>query len=217
MLLELLQLADSALPIGTAAHSFGLETLAADGVVDQDNLGSFLEVLLEESGPMEASFLRSASRTDFDTEFWIGLNQLMSARKPARETRSASISLGRRFLTLANELQPEESFRSALAATNETHYAPAFGLVTRHIEVSEESAVIAYLQQSVMSLVSASQRLMPLGQTSAARLVWRLRPVVTRVADASRDTNPATVPSFAPLAEIGGMRHAGLETRLFVS
>ena len=217
MLLKLLQLADSALPIGAAAHSFGLETLAAESLIDQTNLEPFLTALLEENGILEAASLRSAHRLDYSDERWIELNNLVSARKPAREPRSASISLGKRFLSLANDLERSDTFESALAASAETHFATAFGLVARHFEIPEELAALAYLQQSITSLISACQRLMPLGQTAAMRLVWRLRPAVIRIAATSQDVDPAEVSSFAPLIEIAGMRHPGLETRLFVS
>ena len=48
-LLRLLQLADSALPVGAAAHSFGLESLIQEGLLGADELESFLRGYLEES------------------------------------------------------------------------------------------------------------------------------------------------------------------------
>jgi urease accessory protein len=198
-LLQLLQLADSAIPIGATAHSFGLETLVSDGVLDPANLEDFLTAWLEEAGAQEAFFLRRAY-TGNPRE----LSAELSARKPASESREASLKLGRRFAQLVNSIANLE-IEPAL------HYSIAFGSASAALGIDQDAALLAYLQQSVASLVSACQRLMPLGQVAAARVVWNLKPAVIQAA-AARE-----ISCFTPLLEIASMRHPALETRLFIS
>ena len=114
-----MQLADSALPVGSAAHSFGLETLVAEELLIADSLPSFLRGYLQETGILEAAFCRAAHR--LAGAGWTALNQQLSARKPAQESRAASLTLGRRFLQLFLALEggPDPG--------GEAHYATAFG------------------------------------------------------------------------------------------
>src|SRR5215470_7542387 len=97
-LLRLLHLADSALPIGSTAHSFGIETLAEEAAVTPENLESFLRAYFEEAGALDGVYVRRAWKGD-DLQV---LSEEFSARKPARESREASLKLGRRFAELVN-------------------------------------------------------------------------------------------------------------------
>lgn len=207
--LKLIHLADSALPIGGAAHSFGLETLVAEGLLTTETLAEFLRDYLEETGVLEAVFCRAAYHVGGAA--WAALNQQLSARKPACESRQASLTLGRRFLQLFCTLEDGD------APAGETHYATAFGYAGRSLGVGEELAAAVYLQQAITALVSACQRLMPVGQQRAARLLWELKPNILEAVRASTTAEIDTVAAFTPLVEIGSMRHVELETRLFIS
>jgi urease accessory protein len=208
-LLKLMQLADSAVPIGSAAHSFGLETLAAEELLAAGSLPSFLRGYLQETGILEAAFCRAAHR--LMGAGWTALNQHLSARKPAEESRAASLTLGRRFLQLFLALE------GGLDPGGEAHYATAFGYASRLLGVGEELAAACYLQQSVNGMVYACQRMIPLGQQHAARLLWELKPAIFEAAQVSGTSDVETTTAFTPLVEIASMRHVDLGTRLFIS
>lgn len=226
--LRLLHLADTALPIGSLAHSFGLESLVASEVLDVNGLFGFLRGYLEEAGGMESVFCRAAfglardSSREIDLERWLELNIRLSALKPARESRAGSAALGRNFLTTVLALGEQPALRGALNASKQPpataiHHALAFGLASGALGFDENRAVLAYLHQSAANLVSACQRLLPLGQTDAARILWNLKPMMIEIATHSAAGDPESVSCFMPLLDWGAMEHTALSTRLFVS
>jgi urease accessory protein len=205
-LLRLLQLADSALPVGAAAHSFGLETLADEGSLTPRDVEIFLRGHLEEAGALEAAFVRRAWNAVHDTGGDLReLSQELSARKLARESREASLKLGRRFAELVNGMVD-----SLLLETN-LHYCIAFGAAGAAFGIPVDAVALAYLNQSLAGLVSACQRLMPLGQVAASRILWNLKPAIARVSQSEEAS------CFSPYLELASMRHGSIETRLFIS
>lgn len=200
-LLRLLHLADSALPIGGTAHSFGLETLADEGSLTPESLETFLRAYLEEAGTLEAVFVRRSWK-DGDLG---ALSGELSARKPARESREASLKLGRRFAELLNGILGRAVIETEL------HYCIAFGFAGASLNIPVDSVVAAYLNQSIAGLISACQRLMPLGQVAASTILWNLKPAIARASHAEE------VSCFNAYLELASMRHGSLETRLFIS
>ena len=229
--LRLLQLADSALPIGATAHSFGLETLTVEEHLETPQLEVFLGEYLRETGGLEATFCRLAYRVVAQCgeneislkDNWGALNARLDAYKTARESRLASTTLGRRLLQLVLSLTEDITLATVLqqakTQSGANHYCAAFGLIGATLEIDEDTTVLAYLHQSLAGLISACQRLLPLGQSQASAMLWCLKPTLLEVAAASEvlALHPENIAVFTPLLDLGSMRHPYLMTRLFIS
>jgi urease accessory protein len=210
--LQLLHLADSALPIGALAHSFGIETLVAEVGLSEADLPAFFAAWLSGTGCIEASFCLRASATDNQQE-WQSLNIELSSFKPARESREASLRLGKRFLALAAGLIE----RPSLERQGDVHLATAFGLAGAALDMEPAMVASAYLHQTIFGAISACQRLMPLGQFSAMRLLWALKPGMIEAVEAAGTATNEGLWNLQPMLEIASMRHPHLTTRLFIS
>jgi urease accessory protein len=225
--LRLLHFADSALPIGALAHSFGLESLASRELLQADGLSGFLREFLLEAGLVEAVFCRQSFRLAapqqgaFSPDRWLELNDMLSARKPARESRNGSASLGQNFLNAVAAVGNFPLLREALRASKDSagliHHSTAFGLASGALALDEDRAVLSFLHQSATSLIGACQRLMPLGQTVATCILWNLKPAMIETAERSAACALDDACSFVPLLDWGAMEHPALSTRLFVS
>ncbi len=233
-LLQLLQLADSVLPIGSQAHSFGVETLISEGFLTAQTLAAFLHDYLAESGKVEGLFCRAGhalanlavdqaeARATFVAD-WLALNDRVSAWRLAAESRQASAALGRRFLTLVVELNGEPQVQLALAAAKgagtSVHQVVAFGLVGGVLGLTAEATVVACLHQNIMGMLSATQRLLAIGQSQVMRIAWDLKPTLVATAMTSQqiDWRLAPLPACTLLLELASIRHPNLPVRLFIS
>lgn len=210
--LQLLHLADSALPIGSLTHSFGVESLVEEAGLSEPDLQQFFCEWLHGTGLIEAACcIRAHAAVSEDG--WHDLNLELSAWKPAQESREASLRLGRRFLSLAADLIPDSTLRVRGAA----HLATSFGLVGRVLGVGPELVTAAFLHQTLFGAVSACQRLLPFGQTRAMHLLWSLKPAMSQVVRTAMTARSSELWTLQPTLEIASMRHPHLRTRLFIS
>lgn len=211
-LLRLLQLFDSAFPIGGFAHSSGLETYAQTGL-DKQGLFELLEGQLEVGfGRLDAAACLLAHGAD-DLEALEDLCLTLSAWKPVPGIRRTSLKLGKRLLTLAKRLYPVETDFTL----SEPHHAVVTGALGRRLGVAPRPLVLAFLHSSLTAQLAAATRAMSLSPETAQELLTALHPGVVRAADRVLEDPEANLFSATPALDVRAHQQAFLYTRLFQS
>jgi urease accessory protein len=214
-LLALLQLCDSALPIGGYSHSWGFETWVQRETLKtaKEVEGAISKLLTLSMAPQEGiacalayRYSQSGSFEDFQR-----LNQYLTASRWTVETAKASVALGQRLKNLAVNLD------WSTLPEGEHHHAAVFGWLSCSLGISAHDAVAGYLFSSANSLVSACVRLIPLGHTDGQKILLALQETIQQQTILCLEAELEDLGGFAPLQEWACEEHRGLYSRLFQS
>jgi urease accessory protein len=194
-------------------------------VTDAQGVGEFIQASLEGSiGTTDVIVMLSALRSvlgKVDLAALFSLDAIVEAMKPAEELRSASRQMGRQMIRVAAANADHELLRSYFSAiesdTTPGHHSVCYGVIGGTQEWSEHDAAAAYLYSAASAMAGAALRLLPLGQLRGQELLWKMRPVIARLACESATKTTADMWSFVPGIEIASMLHARLDARLFRS
>jgi urease accessory protein len=228
MNLHLLQLADSALPIGGYTHSWGLEAAVSRGLVrDAETLEtwtrSWLRFVL---GPCEAVVMVAsygAARTG-QTAQLRHANTLLTASLNPPSVRSASQEMGEQLLSLARGWSwSAAGVRELIGETAPTshdtywHHAVVFGVLAALAGATAADALAAYLHQAALGMIGAALRALPIGHTHGQQVLAYLHDdIVALTADlAGRSLEQAG--SGSVFYEVLCDEQTRLYTRLFRS
>jgi urease accessory protein len=228
MNLYLLQLGDSALPIGGYSHSWGLEAAIHEGLVtNPGTLENWTRCWLRHVvGPFEGILVSccclAALRQDRATIR--RANELAWTSTVPATLRLASRDMGEQLLALSeswawaeNAASELRNINSSIAEASEWHHACVFGTLAAAAGSSPEEAVIVYLHQAALGSISAGVRTIPIGHTHGQEVLARLHDDIYTLARdfAGRELDSAG--SFCPAHEILCHAQNHLYTRLFRS
>ncbi|HEX7666390.1 MAG TPA: urease accessory UreF family protein [Polyangiaceae bacterium] len=210
-----LQLADSAFPIGGFVHSQGLEAASSFGVVP--DVDAFFAQAAWQTGFGALPFVHAtatgsesiATATDECDAFLLNPIQ-----------RRASAAQGRNLLRVAKEaFGAREDVASFVreAETTTMHLAPVFGGLARALAITPSDATRVFLHSSARNVLSAAVRLGRLGPLEAQRVLAERASLLEAVHARCGTLAISDAAQTSPVLDLFAGLHDRLYTRLFQS
>jgi len=214
-LLRLLQLSSAALPVGGYAFSQGMETAVDEcWLPDEAAVADWLRLQLDESLarvelPLLQRLLRAARCDDGEQlRYW---NDYCLACRETAELRLADTAMGEALSRLLRQLQVP------VPALEETSFVTAFAVAAARWQLELRSAATGYVWSWLENQVAAATKLVPLGQSSAQRLLGTLQAQVPTALDRAAAVADDSIGTSLPGLALASAWHETQYTRLFRS
>ncbi|MCG7343457.1 urease accessory protein UreF [Sporosarcina sp. ACRSL] len=223
--LRLLQIHDSAFPIGSYTQSYGMETYIQEDLLrTKEELIAFCTTFLHHNLVFgDAILIQEAHEAarNRDVDRLLHLENLCGAIKLAKESRDASINLGRQFIRTVSPLVEDSYFddwKNRISANEiKGHYAILYGIYCAVSDIDAHYAVLSYLFSSINGLIQNAVRAVPFGQNTGVQAMHELAAEVVAAAGLVAELTEEDISNNALGIELASMKHEYLYSRLFIS
>ena len=222
--MRLLQMSDSAFPVGTFSFSNGLETAAHTGVVhDADTLEAYTRTMAWQAATTDGVAALSAWRaTDReDAAALADADRALWQCKLNGESRLMLSRMGRKLGELAVRLFDNPLLRHWLQAVESGAlpgtYPVAQGMVARLAGLSEEELFCSHQYGVANMVLGAALRLVRVSHYDTQAILFRLGEELPAWYAAVRPLTLDELSAFAPQADILAALHEKGEMRMFMN
>lgn len=217
---RLLHLVDSAIPTGSFAYSYGLESSLTFGLVNTPfDLRNHLYSYLQQAGSAELPFIQSAFQfTEKSPEFRLVAEEY-DAQQLVPALHKASAAQGRSWLKLLATFYPEaqlESIANWFAAQEiPPHFTLVFALALQRVGFELQEVQAMYLHMLLRDQLSAAIRLGLLGPLEGHRLQHDFYAVFEHILAAQAAKGHGQASRSAFVLEMAQVLHEDIYSKLF--
>lgn len=224
-LLNILQVCDSAFPIGSFNHSYGMETYLRENIIcDAHTFNRWLTMFFENqylyNEGLAIKLIYEILEKNEKNEVW-NIDQLLTVQNVAMESREGAKLVAYRKLDVVLELFDIDLLREykERIEKNVSYGNPAvvFAILMYRLNVKKDVAIVAYGYSVASTLAQSAVRAIPLGQKDGQRVLQKslltLENIREEIEKLSIDDLGYNIPGF----EISQMNHETLTFRLFMS
>lgn len=224
-LLNILQVCDSAFPIGSFNHSYGMETYLRENVIcDAHTFNRWLTMFFENqylyNEGLAIKLVYEILEKDKINKVW-DIDQLLTVQNVAMESREGAKLVAYRKLDVVLELFEVDLLKEYKERIEENisygNPAVVFAILMYYLNVKRDVAIVAYGYSVASTLVQSAVRAIPLGQKDGQRVLQdslsTLESIREEIEKLSIEDLGYNIPGF----EISQMNHEILTFRLFMS
>lgn len=219
---RLMQLCDSALPVGGFSFSCALESAAAQGILHAaDDIKEYAEVVLRQTLLSDGVAALHAMRHAHSIEKLCLADRELYAIKTSAEMRSMSTRMGRKLAELAAELMPCHEVKRWLDCIAEGStkgcYATTQGLIFSLCGAAEQDLFSAVGYGAASMVVGAALRLLRVTHHQTQQILFSLAPLIEALYAQARTLPLHQMQGFAPQLDILSSLHERGSQRMFMS